>query len=242
MDTSLAPIVGPEAPLILGVVLYPMMTALDFVGPLASLGLCCTTHMLSKTLDPVPTESGFSVVPTTTFAECPERLDILLIPGGFGSNAAMQDEEMLAFLRSHGASAGHVTSVCSGSTVLGAAGLLDGYRSATHWAYYPVLESMNIATGRERVVIDRNRMSGGGVTAGIDFGLTLLAKLRGDDVAKRTQLLLEYDPQPPFTSGHPRSAEPRITEELVTWMKPYTDEAIAIGRASLESRTAAGKA
>jgi cyclohexyl-isocyanide hydratase len=237
MATSFAPLVGSEPPLILGVVLYPMMTALDFVGPLATLSMCCTTHMLSKTLDPVPTESNFSVVPTTTFADCPEHLDILLIPGGFGSNAAMEDHELLDFLRSRGANASYVTSVCSGSTVLGAAGLLNGYKAATHWAYYPVLESMNIATGRERVVIDRNRMSGGGVTAGIDFGLTLLAELRGDDVAKRMQLMLEYDPHPPFTSGHPRTAEPRITEDLLTWIKPFTDEAIAIGKASLEGRT-----
>ena len=106
-------------------------------------------------------------------------------------------------------------------------------------AYYPVLESMRIEGGRERVVIDGNRMAGGGVTAGIHFGLTLLAKLRGDDVAKRVQLLLEYDPQPPFDSGHPRNADPGITEELVSWMKPYTDEAVAIGHASSRKASSA---
>lgn len=96
---------------------------------------------------------------------------------------------------------------------------------------------MNITTGRERVVVDRNRISGGGVTAGIDFGLTLLAKLRGEDVAKRTQLMLEYDPHPPFNSGHPRTAEPRITEDLLAYIKPFTDEAIAICKASLAEQT-----
>lgn len=149
----------------------------------------------------------------------------------------MKDKELLAFLKSRGRDADYVTSVCSGSTVLAAAGLLDGYKTATHWAYYPVLEAMNIAPARERVVTDRSRISGGGVTAGIDFGLTLLAKLRGDDAAKRTQLLLEYDPQPPFTAGHPRTAERRITQDVVEWIKPLIDEATAIGGDAVRERS-----
>ncbi len=237
-----AAIIGPERaakPLVLGIVLYPYVTALDFVGPLTVLSMACTTHLLSRTLDPVPTDTGFSILPTTTFASCPEHLDVLLLPGGLGSTGAMQDKETLDFLQSRGATADYVTSVCSGSTVLGAAGLLDGYKAATHWAYYETLEAMAIETGRERVVTDRNRISGGGVTAGIDFGLVLLAKLCGEEAAKRVQLMMEYDPQPPFHSGHPRTAEPRITAELTVWLKPVTDASAAIGGASLKTRTVA---
>ncbi len=239
MENQSAAIVGSERaakPLVLGIVLYPYVTALDFVGPLMVLSMACTTHLLSKTLDPVPTDTSFSVMPTTAFADCPEHLDILLVPGGIGSNSAMEDQQTLDFLKTRGASADYVTSVCTGSTVLGAAGLLDGYKAATHWAYYQTLEAMDIETGRERVVIDRNRVSGGGVTAGIDFGLVLLAKLCGEDAAKRVQLIMEYDPQPPFHSGHPRTADPRIAEELTAWLKPVTDAAAAIGKSSLQAR------
>ena len=240
MENPNVAIVGPERaanPLVLGIVLYPYVTALDFVGPLTALSMASTTHLLAKTLDPVPTDTGFAVVPTTTFTDCPEHLDILLVPGGFGSNGAMQDKETLAFLQSRGATAEYVTSVCSGSTVLGAAGLLEGYKAATHWAYYETLDAMHIETGRERVVVDRNRISGGGVTAGIDFGLVLLAKLCGEEAAKRVQLIMEYDPQPPFQSGHPRTAEPQVTSELTAWLKPVTDASAAIGKASLQART-----
>ena len=236
MENQYAAIVGSDLatkPLVLGIVLYPYLTALDFVGPLTVLSMACTTHLLSKTLDPIPTDTSFSVLPTTTFADCPEHLDIRLVPGGFGSNSAMEDKEVLAFLRSRGAYADYVTSVCSGSTVLGAAGLLAGFKAATHWAYYETLDAMHIETGRERVVIDRNRVSGGGVTAGIDFGLVLLAKICGEDTAKRVQLIMEYDPQPPFQSGHPRIAEPRLVAELTAWLKPITDAAAAIGKAVL---------
>lgn len=241
MESQYAAIIGAERaanPLVLGIALYPYLTALDFVGPLTVLSMACTTHLLSKTLAPVPTDTGFAVVPTTTFADCPKHLDILLIPGGLGSTSAMEDKDLLDFLKSQGAEADYITSVCSGSTVLGAAGLLDGYKAATHWAYYQTLEAMDIQTSRERVVIDRNRVSGGGVTAGIDFGLVLLAKLCGEDAAKRVQLMMEYDPQPPFQSGHPRTAEPQITADLQAWLKPITDASAAVGKASLRMRAA----
>ena len=228
MSNQYEAIVGSAEPLALGIVLYPFMTALDFVGPLTALSMSCTTYLLSKTLDPVLTDCSFSVVPTMTFADCPQHLDILLIPGGFGSNEAMKDPELLAFLKSRGATADYVTSVCSGSTILGAAGLLDGYKSTTHWAYFPVLKAMNIETVSERVVIDRNRISGGGVTAGIDFGLSVLAKVRGEDAAKRMQLIMEYDPQPPFQSGHPNFAEPRLTSQVTEWINPLIQDAVTI--------------
>ncbi len=231
MSNQYEAIVGSDEPLALGIVLYPFMTALDFVGPLTVLSMSCTTHLLWKTLDPVLTDCNFSVIPTMTFADCPKHLDILLVPGGFGSNEAMRDPELLAFLRSRGATADYVTSVCSGATVLGAAGLLKGYKSTTHWAYFPVLQAMNIETASERVVTDRNRISGGGVTAGIDFGLSVLAKVRGEDVAKRMQLVMEYDPQPPFHGGHPNSTEPRLTGQVTEWINPLIQEAVTIAGA-----------
>jgi cyclohexyl-isocyanide hydratase len=193
---------SPRRPVI-GIVLYPNVTLIDLANPQAALHPFCDTHLLWKTLDPVPTDAGYSVVPTATFAECPERLDALLVPGGLGTNDAMQDDEILAFLKCRGADASYITSVCSGSLILGAAGLLDGYKAATHWAFYDALKAMNVESVHERVVKDGNRITGGGVTAGLDFGLTLLAKLAGEGTARLAQLLLEYDPQPPYNSGNP---------------------------------------
>jgi cyclohexyl-isocyanide hydratase len=191
--------------------LYPDFTLLDLAGPQSALGLHGETLLLWKTLEPVPADSGVSINPTTTFADCPDDLDVLFVPGGFGGNAAMKDPEIVAFLAQAGRTARYVTSVCSGSLLLGMAGLLEGYRAATHWSCYAALEAAGAVPVRERVVIDRNRMTGGGVTAGIDFGLTLLAQLRGEQAARVTQLAMEYDPQPPFDAGSPRAAGPEIT-------------------------------
>ncbi len=211
MDAQ-APIPASNAmPLEIGVLVYPGMTLLDLAGPQAALGMHGRTHLFWKTLDPVTTDSGIALVPTATFADAPAKLDVLFVPGGFGTIDAMKDKEIVAFLAKHGRSARYVTSVCSGSLLLGMAGLLDGYRAATHWACYDVLEALGVQPGRERVVVDRNRFTGGGVTAGIDFGLTLLAELRGEQVAKVTQLLMEYDPAPPFDTGNPRVAGPELT-------------------------------
>ncbi len=207
-----APASFPDAtPLEIGMVLYPGMTLLDLAGPQSALGMHGRTHLFWKTLDPVMTDSGIALVPTATFADAPAKLDVLFVPGGFGTIDAMRDKEIVAFLAEHGPGARYVTSVCSGSLLLGMAGLLDGYRAATHWACYGVLEALGVQPGHERVVADRNRFTGGGVTAGIDFGLTLLAELRGEQVAKVTQLLMEYDPAPPFDTGHPRIAGPELT-------------------------------
>jgi transcriptional regulator GlxA family with amidase domain len=151
------------------------------------------------------------VVATHTFADCPENVDVVCVPGGFGTWEVIQNESALGFLQRSAASAHYVTSVCTGSIILAAAGLLDGYKAATHWATYPVLEMLGVEGIRERVVVDRNRITGGGVTAGIDFGLTVLAELLGEDVARTTQLMVEYDPAPPFDSGSPSSAGPAVT-------------------------------
>jgi cyclohexyl-isocyanide hydratase len=169
--------------------------------------------MIWKTRDPVPTDAGFSIVPNSTFADCPQ-LDVICVPGGAGQVALMTDEETLSFLRRQAEGARYVTSVCTGSLVLGAAGLLKGYRSACHWAWRDMLIPLGAEPVAERVVRDRNRMSGGGVTAGIDFGLAVAAELAGEEAAKLIQLTLEYDPQPPFDCGSPEKAGPERTAKL----------------------------
>ena len=144
--------------------MYPGFTLLDLAGPQAVLGMHAETYLIWKTLDAVPTDSGMSLNPTHTFDQVPGDLDVLFVPGGFTANDQMADDEVLDFLTMAGSTARYITSVCSGALVLGMAGLLDGYRAATHWAVYPVLEAMGVETSPERVVIDRNRMTGGGVT------------------------------------------------------------------------------
>ena len=194
-------------PIQIGILLYPNVTQLDATGPAQVLSRVpgAKLHMIWKTRDPVPTDAGFSIVPTTTFADCPQ-LDVICVPGGGGQVEVMVDAEALEFLRKQAAKARYVTSVCTGSLILGAAGLLKGYKSACHWAWRDMLKDFGAIAVAERVVRDRNRISGGGVTAGIDFGLTLAAELAGEDVAKSIQLVLEYDPQPPFDSGSPEKA------------------------------------
>jgi cyclohexyl-isocyanide hydratase len=196
----------------IGFLLFPHLTQLDLTGPAQILGRIpgVQVHLVWKTREPVMTDVGFSINPTTTFAECPQ-LDVLCVPGGFGIGQLFGDEDTLSFLRRQGEQAGYVTSVCNGALVLGAAGLLEGYRSACHWMWRHHLPRFGAIPVAARVVRDRNRVSGGGVTAGIDFGLALAAELAGEEVAKMLQLAFEYDPQPPFDCGSPESAG----EELV---------------------------
>jgi cyclohexyl-isocyanide hydratase len=203
-----------QPPLQVGMVLYPGLTMLDLIGPQNVLTAHATTHLLWKTRDLVTSDSGVSIQPTATFSDCPDDLDILFVPGGMGTPDAMADEEILRFLRDRGARSRYVTSVCTGSLVLAAAGLM-------HWSTRHILEAFGVECVRERVVVDRNRVSGGGVTAGIDFGLALLALLRGDDAAKMTQLMLEYDPAPPFNAGVPEAAGPELTRRILSVLEPY---------------------
>jgi cyclohexyl-isocyanide hydratase len=223
----------------IGMVLYPGFTLLDLAGPQTAFGLNGQTHLLWKTMDPVPTDMGVSMNPTNTFANAPENLDVLFVPGGFGTIDAMKDKDIIDFLTRAGKTARYITSVCTGSVVLGMAGLLDGYRAATHWGFYAPLEALGAEPCYDRVCIDRNRITGGGVTAGIDFGLTVIATINGQKAAEITQLALEYDPQPPFTAGHPRTSRPDIIASVEAMMahmiqpgvdlaKAYKQRAIAI--------------
>jgi cyclohexyl-isocyanide hydratase len=194
-----------------GMLLYPGLTQLDLTGPFEILHRVpgAEVHLVWKTLDPVAADSKMRFLPDTTLAACPP-LDVLFVPGGAGQTPLMQDGQVLDFLASKGRGARYVTSVCTGSLLLGAAGLLQGYDATTHWAYMELLPLFGARPVRRRVVIDRNRVTGGGVTAGIDFGLRLAAELSSDAVAKGIQLGLEYDPEPPFDCGNPASADPEI--------------------------------
>lgn len=192
---------------VIAFVLFPNLTQLDFIGPLQVLSRLpgAEVHLVAKTLDLVPSDAALRIPPTTTFDNCPP-VDLLCIPGGFGVDQAMQDEALMAFVRREGARAKYVTSVCTGAFVLGAAGLLEGKRATTHWAYHDELARVGASPVKERVVRDGNVFTGGGVTAGIDFALTVAAEIAGEGVAQTIQLSLEYDPAPPFNSGSPDKA------------------------------------
>lgn len=200
---------------VVAMLLYRGFTLLDLVGPHAVLNATMEVRLVAKTLDPVMSDSGVAMKPTHTFADASTSCDVLFVPGGAGTADAIADAETVDYLARVGADARYVTSVCSGSLVLGAAGLLDGYRAGCHWSALELLPSVGADPVAQRVVVDRNRVTGGGVTAGLDFGLTLLAEMQGQDTARLTQLMMEYDPQPPFDSGSPTTA----TAELVNYAR-----------------------
>jgi cyclohexyl-isocyanide hydratase len=199
----------------IGMLTFPGLTQLDLTGPFEVLHRApdARVHLVWRETAPVRADSGLELRPTTTLAACPP-LDVVFVPGGFGQWAVQSDEGVLSFLRDHGARARYVTSVCTGALVLGAAGLLQGYEATTHWAYTHLLPAFGARPRRARVVTDRNRVTGGGVTAGIDFGLQLLAAIAGERAARLTQLRLEYDPAPPFDAGTPESAGPELVAEV----------------------------
>lgn len=204
-----------------GLLLFPNVTQLDLTGPaqVFSKWPDVDLHLVARTLDPVPTDAGFSIVPTTTFAESPP-LDVICVPGGSGVFDLLDDEATLSFIRDQGAGAKWVTSVCTGAFLLAASGLLQGRRATTHWASRPLLRLLGIETLDERVVIDGNVVTGGGVTAGLDFALTLTAHEFGEAQARRIQLALEYDPHPPFDAGSPDAADP---VEVRQWLADVTE-------------------
>jgi len=191
----------------IGILLFPGVQQLDLTGPyevFASLP-SAEVHLIWKDRAPIKSATGLTLGPTMTFAECP-ALDVLCVPGGAGVNALLQDEEVLGFLRDQAKRAGYVTSVCTGSLVLGAAGLLKGRRATTHWLSHDFLEKFGAIPVHGRVVRDGNLITAGGVTAGIDFGLTVVAELVGQAQAEAIQLALEYAPEPPFAAGTPDEA------------------------------------
>jgi cyclohexyl-isocyanide hydratase len=219
----------------IGFLLFPQVTQLDMTGPAQILSRVpgAKTHYIWKSLEPVMTDAGFAIVPTATFESAPQ-LDVLIVPGGYGTLKLLEDAETLAFLKQQGEGAKYICSVCNGSMVLGAAGLLIGYQSACHWAWGHTLQHFGATWVQQRVVRDRNRFSGGGVTAGIDFGLTLAAELAGEEVAKVLQLSFEYDPAPPFDSGSPAKAGPeRVAAVRAIMAQRAGDVDAAISRLKL---------
>jgi cyclohexyl-isocyanide hydratase len=206
----------------IGFVLFPNVTQLDFTGPLQVLSRVpgAKVHLIWKRIEPVTSDSVMVLTPTTTFADCPQ-LDVICVPGGFGTDDMVNDAEMLAFLRKQAAGAKYITSVCTGSLVLGAAGLLRGYRAATHWTALDHLGPYGAIPSGTRVCVDRNRITGGGVTAGIDFALTLVSIMVDRPTAEAIQLGIEYNPAPPFNAGSPDTASPEVLALVKEKTAPY---------------------
>lgn len=213
-----------------GFVLFPNVTQLDFTGPVQVLTRLpdAEIHIVAKTLEPVPTDCAFSIVPTITYEDCPD-LDVLCVPGGFGVEPALTDGATVPFIERMGRKATFVTSVCTGAFLLGAAGLLEGRRATTHWAYHDLLALVGATPTDLRVVWDGPVVTGGGVTAGIDFALTLAGEMTSPEVAQAIQLAIEYDPSPPFRSGHPRSAPGAVrarVEDRFAQRRPMFERAL----------------
>ena len=187
--------------------LFPGLTILDFTGPydVFTKAPCFDVIIIGETTDPVRAEGGLVLQPEIAMADCPQ-LDVVFVPGGRGINALLTNEPVLQFLRQQGKKAKYITSVCTGALVLAAAGLLEGFKATTHWRSLELLRMFGVETLEERVVKDRSRITGGGVTAGIDFGLVLTALVGGEEMAKVIQLQLEYNPAPPFRAGSPHTA------------------------------------
>jgi cyclohexyl-isocyanide hydratase len=202
-------------PLQIGIVVFPKVTQLDFTGPLQVFSSLpnAAVHLVWKSIEPVKSDTALTFMPTVTFADCPQ-LDVICVPGGAGTDDMVIDAEVLDFLRKQSREAKYVTSVCTGSLVLGAAGLLKGYKAATHWAAMEYLAPYGAVPTKTRVCVDRNRLTGGGVTAGIDFALTLVSILVNRETAEMIQLRLEYNPAPPFHSGSPDTAPPEVLARM----------------------------
>ncbi len=196
---------------LIGMLIFPRLTQLDMTGPYEVLARVPNTkvHLVAHSMAPVTTDRGMQIVPTITLADCPQ-LDLVMVPGGPGQQDLMEDETVLEFLRKQAAGAKYVTSVCTGSLVLGAAGLLKGKRATSHWAALEHLKPLGAIPVSEKVVMDGNIITGAGVTSGIDFALAVAAMLEGEEVARQIQLQIEYDPAPPFNSGSPKTASAEL--------------------------------
>ncbi|MFE3254286.1 DJ-1/PfpI family protein [Nocardia sp. NPDC059091] len=204
----------------IAMVLYPQCTALDFIGPQYAFACLsgATVHQVAITMDPVTTDTGVTLMPTATFDQCPRDVDVLFVPGGTnGTLAAMRDDSVVRFVAERGGRARWVTSVCTGSLLLGAAGLLRGYRATSHWVARDLLAEAGAIPTDSRVVVDRNRVTGAGVSAGLDLGYVILSLLRDQRYAETVQLMAEYAPRPPFDAGSPDTAPP-ATKAMVEGM------------------------
>jgi cyclohexyl-isocyanide hydratase len=218
-----------QAQLQIGFLVYPGVIQLDVMAAYQVLSFPPNTqvHLLWKTLEPVTSNEGLKILPTKTLEECP-KLDVICVPGGgVGQVEVMKDTKVLSFLKQKGATAQYVTSVCTGSMILAAAGLLQGYKATCHWAFRDQLSMLGVEVIPERVVIDRNRITGAGVTSGIDFGLVVVGLLCGESIAKMAQLMLEYNPKPPYNAGTPEAAGEEIVQPLLGFGAPLIEAFMA---------------
>lgn len=229
-------------PLSVGMVLFADLTQLDLTGPYEVFSRLPGTsvYLVAEAPAPVRTEHGLRITPDATFGSAP-ALDVLCVPGGPGVDAMMEDEAMLRFLRDRASGASYITSVCTGALLLGAAGLLDGYRAATHWLSRDMLALFGARAVDQRVVIDGNRITGGGVTAGIDLALTVAAEVFGAAVAQRVQLMLEYCAAPPLDGGSPTTAPAGVVQEVIASRQAAQARRLAIARRAA-ARLAGGDA
>jgi cyclohexyl-isocyanide hydratase len=221
----------------IGFVLFPDLTQLDLTGPLQVLARLpqATTYIVAKSNAPVPSDCGLSLLPTHTFADCP-TLDLICVPGGVkGVIGAIADPETVEFVRAQAATAKYVTAVCTGAFVLGVAGLLNGRRATTHWAYTQLLPLVGATHEKARIVKDGNLITAGGVTAGVDFGLSVVAEIAGEATAHAIQLGIEYDPAPPFDCGHPDRAPDSVKAAV---SERYDKAGAALRESILQSVTA----
>ncbi|MGA8134174.1 MAG: DJ-1/PfpI family protein [Pseudomonas gingeri] len=231
-DMDNVPWMGSEE---IAMLVYPGMTVMDLVGPHCMFGalMGAKIHIVAKSLDPVTSDAGLIVVPTATFDTCPRDLTVLFTPGGTdGTLAAASDANTVAFMADRGGRAKYVTSVCSGSLILGAAGLLKGYKATSHWSCRDALAEFGAIPTEARVVRDRNRITGAGVTAGLDFGLAMVAELRDQTYAECTQLMSEYDPDPPFNAGSMKTAPPKVKTAMIQLVADFTKKAEALASAA----------
>ncbi|MBD1868398.1 DJ-1/PfpI family protein [Cyanobacteria bacterium FACHB-471] len=213
----------------IGFLVYPGVIQLDVMAAYQVLAFPPNTqvHLVWKNLTPILSNEGLTLTPTVTLADCP-TLDVICVPGGgMRQIEIIKDVEILDFLQQQSKSAQYVTSVCTGSMLLAATGLLQGYKATCHWAFRDQLAMMGVEVVPQRVVVDRDRITGAGVTSGIDFGLTLLGLLCGEKVAKMAQLMMEYTPEPPFNAGTPETAGEEIVQPLMQFGKPLLDAFLA---------------
>lgn len=225
-----------ETHLTIGGLIYPNMDQCDFTGPFEALARVPNSHFVTvwKDKNPVRDLAGLVLTADTTIAEAPQ-LDVLLVPGGHGQEALMQDETVLSFIRKQAADARFVYSVCTGALLCGAAGLLRGKRATTHWTAMEVLPYFGAIPSDERVVVDGRLITAGGVTSGIDGSLVIVSLLRGESVAQEVQLYMAYDPHPPFHSGSPATAPASILNAVTQRAKPITEQRLKTARAYREA-------
>jgi cyclohexyl-isocyanide hydratase len=205
----------------IGMILFPALTQLDLTGPHEVFGRIpgAEVLLLAENLQPVTSDDGLLLTPNCTFETSPQ-IDVLCVPGGRGIFDAMQNRLLITYLQQQSKEAAFITSVCTGSIILAAAGLLTGFKATTHWLSLNLLRLFpGVEVVEERVVIDRNRITGGGVTAGIDFGLHVAKELSNEEVAKEIQLMMEYNPKPPFNAGTPKTADKKIVDRVVSSRK-----------------------